>query len=507
MLAGPLALLGALVAGILAGERLGPSSAWMTLVVGLLAAAIALFSRSPVRVLIAMLACALIGTAVMRRALDGQAHSPLGVVVDARATGVVRATLIDDPGGASRFTTRVLVRVAAVGFGPRAGTDAGGRVLLASASGDVAGRLRLLEAGDDVVLRGWFHPLTGFDVRSRWRHAVGAFGATELLGFVPARSPLAVAANRLRALVLHGGDRLPPAERALMAGFLLGDTRQVPPQVITDFRDAGLSHLLAVSGENVAFVLLLASWVLRRFALRGRFIGALVVIVLFGAMTRWEPSVLRASVMIGCAMTARFVGRPTSGLRALTLAVLALLFLDPFLLHSVGFLLSCGASAGIALFSEPIARRLPGPWWLGESLGVTTAAQLGVAPVLIPVFGSMPLAALPANVLAAPLVGPLTIWGLLAGVVGGVAGRWSPALATLLELPSRALLDAVMGIAHAMAQLPVAVDGRAAWALIALAALAAAAHRLRASYSLRSGQSFRPPRSKTHPRSSDGSEE
>ena len=111
MLAGPLALLGALVAGILAGERLGPSSAWMTLVVGLAAAAIALLSRSPVRVLIAMLACTLIGTAVMRRALDGQARSPLGVVVDARAAGVVRATLIDDPGGASRFATHVLVRV------------------------------------------------------------------------------------------------------------------------------------------------------------------------------------------------------------------------------------------------------------------------------------------------------------------------------------------------------------------------------------------------------------
>ena len=494
MLTGPVALLGALVAGILAGERLGPSSAWVALIVGFAAASVALLCRSPARLLIAMLACTLIGTVVMQRALDGQLHSPLGVVVDARATGVVHATLIEDPGGASRFTTHVLIRVASMGSGPRAGTDTGGRVLLATASGDAAARLRLLEAGDAVVLRGWFHPLKGFDARTRWRHAVGAFGATDLLGFVPARSPLPVAANRLRSLVLHGGNRLPPAERALMAGFLLGDTRQVPPQVIADFRDAGLSHLLAVSGENVAFVLLLASWGLRRFGLRGRFIGALAVIVLFGAMTRWEPSVLRASVMIGCAMTARFMGRPTSGLRALTLAVLALLLVDPFLVHSVGFLLSCGASAGIALFAERIARRLPGPRWLGESLGVTTAAQIGVAPVLIPVFGSMPLAALPANVLAAPLVGPLTIWGLLAGVVGGVVGRWSPGFASLLELPSRALLDAVMGIAHAMAQLPVAVDGRAAWALIGLGALGAAAH-------IRSRQSFLPSRSKTLPRS------
>ena len=61
----------------------------------------------------------------------------------------------------------------------------------------------------------------------------------------------------------------------------------------------------------------------------------------------------------------------------------------------VGFLLSCAASLGIALLARPIADRLRGPAWMREVLGVTAAAQLGVAPVLIPVFGSMPLVALP----------------------------------------------------------------------------------------------------------------
>ena len=109
-----------------------------------------------------------------------------------------------------------------------------------------------------------------------------------------------------------------------------------------------------------------------------------------------------------------------------------------------------------------------------ESLGVTAAAQLGVAPVLIPVFGSMPLVALPANLVAVPLAAPLTMWGLAAGV----RGRSAPALRARDPAPARrcrptALLHALIAVADVASRVPVAVDGRAAWGLIALGALAA----------------------------------
>ena len=81
----------------------------------------------------------------------------------------------------------------------------------------------------------------------------------------------------------------------------------------------------------------------------------------------------------------------------LALAATVLLLADPFLVHSVGFLLSCAASVGIAVLGPPIARRLPGPRWFRESLGVDLGAQVGVSPVLIPVFDGVPLVALPAN--------------------------------------------------------------------------------------------------------------
>ena len=91
-----------------------------------------------------------------------------------------------------------------------------------------------------------------------------------------------------------------------------------------------------------------------------------------------------------------------------------------------------------------------------EVLGVTAAAQVGVAPVLIPVFGSMPLVALPANLVAVPLAAPLTMWGLVAGVVGGLARPLSPAIPRLLELPTVGLLHALISVADLASRVPVA---------------------------------------------------
>ena len=484
---GPLAVLAALIGGIVGGEVAGPGPALGVLVLGATGIVAAGFLRtSPLRLAVAVVAFALLGTAVMQRAIHGLAVSPLTVAVEQRADARLAGTLVDDP-ESSRFDARALVRVDDV-----SGHAAGGRRVLVSASGDVAGHLRLLSAGDGAVVQGWFAPLEGFDARFRWKHAVGAFHATDFLGAARAGGPLARAANDARTLVLAGSQHLAPVDRALLAGFLLGDTRGVPDTLTEQFRAAGLTHLTAVSGENVAFVLALFAPFLRRLAWRGRVVGAVAVLVFFGTITRWEPSVLRAIAMAVIGLVAGYLGRPTVGLRVLVLAATALLVADPFLLHSVGFLLSCAASLGIAVLARPIAARLRGPAWMREVLGVTAAAQIGVAPVLIPVFGSMPLVALPANLVAVPLAAPLTMWGLIAGVLGGLTRSVSPAIPRLLEVPTVALLHALIAVADVASHVPIAVDGRAAWGLVALGALAAAGYRSRRFRKVMPEQSTKP---------------
>jgi competence protein ComEC len=461
----PTAALAALVAGILIGQARGPGPATGALLLAFVLLLVALRWRGRRGFLVALIACALLGGAVMQRGLHGLEQSPLQAAIDLRARVEVEGTLVDDPSG-PRFEVQVLVRLGRVD-----GATAGDRTLLLVGGGDVTSRLRVLEAGDHVTVRGALAPLTGFDARYRWRHAVALVQVNELVDFGPPRSPLGRLANAARAAVLRGGTALPATERALLAGFLLGDTRALPADLVADFRDAGLSHLLAVSGANVAFVLAIAGPLLRRLRLGSRLVGGLGVLVLFGTMTRWEPSVLRASAMAGIAMAATFFGRPVPASRVLAYAAFCLLAADPFLVHSVGFLLSSGAAAGIVLLAPACSARIPGPRVVGEALGVTAAAQVGVLPVILPVFGTMPLIALPANLFAAPIVGPLTVWGLVAGVIGGWLG---PGVAHVLQLPTYALLRWVETVARVCAQHPLAVDGRALCGLLALAGAASA---------------------------------
>ncbi len=471
---GPLLLLGSLVAGILAGDALGPGPAGLLLAGGgsALGAAGWIGRRGAVRaaLVVAVVGALVGGIAVEQRALHGLAASPLGPLIGSGATTTVDVTLLEDPAG-PRFRTEALVRVDAV-----TGRDAGGRTVLLTASGDEQSGLRVLAAGDRLRLRATFGPLTGYSTRLKWRHAVGQLSLVEARVVAPPAGGVTRIANGLRRVVLRGADVLPTTPRALLAGFILGDTRAIPDPLVADFRAAGLSHLLAVSGANVAFALAIAEPALRRLRLGPRFAGGVAVLVLFGTMTRWEPSVLRASVMAGLVMLARLLGRPADARRVLVLAALGLLVVDPFLLHSVGFLLSCGACAGIVVASEPIGRRLRGPAWFRDALGVTAAAQLGVAPALLVTFGSIPLVALPANVLAAPFVGPLTIWGIVASTAGGILG---PGVALWVQLPTLAMLRAVELVAHTAASVPLAVDTRTTIGLAVVGLGGWTAHRLR----------------------------
>jgi competence protein ComEC len=469
---GVLLALAGLIAGILAGEHAGPARASPALALGGTALLASWLVHGSARVGLAVVALALLGGALTQRALDGQAHSALADSIARREHVTLDAVLVDDP-DAGRFDTDALVRV------PAGGSH---RTLLAVATGDDATRLGVLEASDHVVLDGRLGPLrpNRFDGRARRRHAVGRLDDVQVLTLRPARGAFGLA-NRLRGTVLRGTYPLPPTPRALLAGFLLGDTRAIPDAVVADYRDSGLSHLLAVSGANVAFTLALFGPLLRRLALGPRTAAALLIVLLFTTMTRFEPSVLRASAMAVVALVAGFAGRSASAVRALSLAVIGLLVLDPFLLYSIAFWLSCGASAGIALVSAPLRAQLPGPAWFRDPLAVSCAAQVGVTPVLLATFGKVPVVTPVANLLAAPAAEAVGVYGTLASAAGGIA----PPLAPLLQQPTALAIAWISAVARAGASVGVSLDRRSAWFLLAGVASAACLRRFRRSASAR----------------------
>jgi ComEC/Rec2-related protein len=253
------------------------------------------------------------------------------------------------------------------------------------------------------------------------------------VGATSPAGPVSGLANMLRRTLAAGAETLGPEASALLSGLVVGDDRSQSDRTADDFRAAGLGHLLAVSGQNVAFVLAAAGPLLHRLRFRYRLPLALLLLGFFALVTRFEPSVLRATVMAGGSALAAARGRSLGGLRLLAMSVVALLVVDPLLVHRAAFQLSVAASAGILLASRSLAAAVPGPALVRETAGVTLAAQAAVAPILLASFGPMPVAAIPANLMAAPVAGPLMIWGITGGLLAGLLG---PPFDWILHLPS-----------------------------------------------------------------------
>jgi len=258
------------------------------------------------------------------------------------------------------------------------------------------------------------------------RHVAGRLDDVTLGGDWTQGSALTRATNRVRRLIARGAASVPVAEGSLLVGLVIGDDRAQPSEMRNQFRAAGLSHLTAVSGQNIAFVLAVFAPVVTRMRPRGRLLATLAVVAAFTLMTRAEPSVLRASAMAALAAVVFACGRRIDAGATLIASSSVLLIADPFLAWSVGFWLSFFATAGLVVLSPPIGSILERhgcPRFVATPLAASAAAQIATAPVLALVFGWPSPWGLVANLLAVPVAGAVMLCGLPlcigAGLVGG----------------------------------------------------------------------------------------
>ncbi|MEL6890077.1 MAG: ComEC/Rec2 family competence protein [Actinomycetota bacterium] len=297
-------------------------------------------------------------------------------------------------------------------------------------------RVATWRAGEWVAVSGLRITL-GADRAGRvgWQHVVGEFrmnwSTDRRAGGATAR-----AANRVRAAIERAGDHLPGNDGALFRGLVVGDDRDQPREMIERFRRSGLSHLTAVSGQNVSFLLAASGPLLRRIRPWPRWAASIGLIAWFVVLTRFEPSIVRAGVMAGLSATAYVLGRDRGPVRILGVAVLGLVLVDPLLVWSIGFWLSVGATFGVSAIGPWLAERfsrLDRTGLFALPLGVTLGAQLGVIVPSVLVFGRLPLVSIPANLLAVPVAGAVMLYGLPAGLLAG----WIPGIAPLVMLPAR----------------------------------------------------------------------
>jgi competence protein ComEC len=233
--------------------------------------------------------------------------------------------------------------------------------------------------------------------------------------------------GEIRARASAGlGQGMPPREAELARGFVLGEDEGIDERTQEDFRRAGLSHLLAVSGENVTLLALLAMPLLGALGipLRERLLWVLALIAVYVPVAGSGASIQRAGVMGALGVLATLGGRRGSRLYALALAAGVTLAIDPGVAVDVGWQLSFAAVLGILLLATPLRRAIvarlgPGRWRraLAEGVAVTVAATLATAPLIAFHFETLSTTTLAANVLAMPAVAPAMWLGMLSAAL------------------------------------------------------------------------------------------
>ncbi|HYM63410.1 MAG TPA: ComEC/Rec2 family competence protein [Gaiellaceae bacterium] len=247
-------------------------------------------------------------------------------------------------------------------------------------------------------------------LRRQGVHVVLVAGGYRIVGHRGGIGGLADALRRSVDRSLAPG--LDGERRAVVAGVVLGEDEGLDQELRDDFRASGLYHLLAVSGQNVAYVIagaLLLAWGLGLPRWAGQ-VAALTSVLAYVAAVGWQPSVVRAGVAGSLASLAWLASRPADRWYALLVGGAVLMAVTPYTLLEPGFQLSFAAVSAIFVAVPRVERRLEGyplPRRLAAALAVSAACGVVTAPILWLEFGSIPVYSVLGNALAEPVVAPL----------------------------------------------------------------------------------------------------
>ncbi|MBJ7353382.1 MAG: ComEC/Rec2 family competence protein [Thermoleophilaceae bacterium] len=321
-----------------------------------------------------------------------------------------------------------------------------------------------LRIGDEIAVRGALRPVSIRDARS----PESASYARYLLRSgvrrrVDARSVVATGRNRAGPVgavddIRNRADRalalgLRPEAAALLRGMVLGGDAGLPESTAEDFRVAGLSHILAVSGQNVLLIVILIQAILMALDTPrwSRIAIPAVIVVIYVLLCGAQASVVRAGAMGLAGLAAIAASRRSSRVYALLLAAIVVLSWNPRATADIGAQLSFGAVLGLMAFTRPLADRLGRlPRWAAEAFAATTGATLATAPLMAYHFGAVSIVSLAANVLGEPLIGPI-VW---IGSLTAALAQFSVPLAALLNAPNSFLLGALIELARFAASVP-----------------------------------------------------
>jgi len=337
--------------------------------------------------------------------------------------------------------------------------------------------------GDRIESYGVYLPVeavtpTGFRVSLALSGQHGQFRGydTRVLGVGPREDVATWQATQLAALEGHIRRHIPGAEGALVTGVLLGDDNLLPNTARVAFAATGTSHVMALSGWNVALIAGLCAQLgtlLRRERSILWLLGSALAIWAFVLFVGASPTLVRAALMGSLYLAAEALGRRGDAPTALLAAAIAITAASPVTLLDIGFQLSCAATVGLLLGSGRLAallRRCRLPRWLAATVAATLAADIATLPLVAHHFGRFSTVTLPANLLIELPIPLVMIGGAVTALAGPLPGPRADVCGLLAWLPARFMLLSVEALgAFPGATRTIAAPG---WPLVATIYLA-----------------------------------
>ena len=245
---------------------------------------------------------------------------------------------------------------------------------------------------------------------------------------------------------------LPEGTAVVAKGIVLGNADEINPQDYGDFQKTGLAHILAASGMNVGFVMVMGLWLADALKLKKRTRGwlAALLILFYGSMAGWPVSLLRAAVMAWLGLAAYYGGREPNLPNALAVSGLVMLLLNPAWIFELSFQLSFLATCGL-IWLYPAWRQAVGlQSKIVDAFFIPLAAQAATLPLIVSGFSLFSLSSVVANFLGAYLCGA----ALILGLAGFFASIVIAPLAGIFLVPAGLAVDAITGISRLLARLP-----------------------------------------------------
>lgn len=260
-------------------------------------------------------------------------------------------------------------------------------------------------------------------------------------------------------IILNINKILPQDTSQLFLGILIGYDNKLSESIEESFRKSNLTHLLAVSGAHVAYIIIGFNFILGKLKFSKKIVKLLsiVFLIFFMYITDFSASVVRASVMGILLLVSSIIYRKNDTQTSISLSILLILIENPFKILDIGLILSYFATIGIICFSKlrnntnknlNIQRKIIK--YIKEIILITVFANIFVIPIMAYTFNTISLTFIISNLLAGILIGPITLGGFILIIVSFINIKF----AHIISIPYNILLKMLIQIANFTSLIP-----------------------------------------------------